>query len=160
MDIVVLLIGGSVLFLLWKIDNERSKNKGYKTGEDEYFDYLNQNPDLYQHFFEKIAEVSNDKLWAGFILNPKFAISDKAIGLIEEEEKKTEEIFKEAVKKGLSNVTLLVLYLQYATADPLFDQDTKKSYWVSTVLDRKSTDSFPHHNAIVHYLKQIGYIEE
>jgi len=127
-------------------------------GKDEYLDEISKHPDSYQYFFEKISEVANDNLWAKFILNSKFVLSEEGIKQIEEEEKKTDPILKDATEKGLSQIVLLVMYLQYATADPLFDQDTKKSHWVSVVLNRDSVDSFPHHNAIVQYLEKYGYI--
>ena len=62
--------------------------------------------------------------------------------------------------KFFQRVVLLVSYFQYATADPLFDQDAKKSNWISVIRNRKSVDSFPHHNAIVNHLEHCGYIGE
>ncbi len=127
--------------------------------KDDFLNELNKRPDLYQQFFEKIVGIADEKLWAKFILNPKFAISDEGVKQIGEEETKTDSIFKEAVEMGLNQVVLLTAYLQYATADPLFDQGKKKSYWISVVKNRKPVDSFPDHNAIANYLEKIGYIE-
>jgi hypothetical protein len=77
---------------------------------------------------------------------------------IEEEEKKTDPVLNGATERGLNQIVLFVLYLQYATSDPLFDHERKNSHWVSVVQNRKSVDSFPHHNAIVSILDKIGYI--
>ena len=126
--------------------------------KDEFLDGIRKHEGLYQLFFDKLTKVADTKIWAKFILNPKLALSEDGMKQIEEEEKKTDPIFKEATEKGLNQIILLVVYLQYATADPLFDQDTKKSYWVSVVQNRKSVDSFPHHNAIVSILDKLGYI--
>lgn len=126
---------------------------------DDFFVQLDKNPDLYQIFFEKLVQVADVKLWCAFVLNPKLSFSEEGIKRIEEEEKNTLPILSESEEKGLSQVVLFVIYLQYATADPLFDQDAKKSYWVSVVRNRKPVDSFPHHNAIIHYLRQSKYLE-
>ena len=161
MEIVVLLIGGLVIFLLWKIDDTRSKNKGHdKSKGDKFLNAIEAHPDLYQHFFEQIEKVADGKIWARYISDPKFALSEDGMSQMGEEEKKTDPIFKEATEKGLNQIVLLVTYLQYLMADPLFDQNTKKPYWVSVVQNRKSVDSFPDHNALAHRLEQYGYISE
>lgn len=126
--------------------------------KDKFLEELNRFSVLYQEFFNRIEKIADDKIWAKFILDPKFALSDESTNQIEKEEKKIELILKEVAEKGLNQIVLLVAYLQYATADPLFDQNTKKSYWISVVLNRKSIDSFPHHDAIINYLEQYGYI--
>lgn len=132
-------------------------NKLFK--KDEFVEEINKHSGLYQHFFEKIEEASDNKLWAKFILDPQFATSDECIKQIEKEEEKTDIIFKEATEEGLNQVVLLTTYLQYAAADPLFDQEKKKSYWISVIKNRKSVESFPDHNAVAHYLKRLGYIQ-
>lgn len=126
--------------------------------KDEFLDELGKHPDSYQIFFEKLVGVADKKIWAKFMLSPEFALSNDGIRQIEEEERKTDPILKKATEEGLNQVVILVAFLQYVTADPLFDQDTKKSCWISIVQNRKSVDSFPHHNAIANYLKQCGYI--
>lgn len=135
-------------------------SKIFGTEKDEYLDELQRKPIEYQHFFEQIEKVADAKIWARFILSSKFALSEEGLKQIGEEEKKTEQIFKKAIENNLNQVVLLVVYLQYATADPLFDQNARKSHWVSVVRNRKSIDSFPDHNAIINYLKQCGYIGE
>lgn len=127
--------------------------------KDEFLEEVKKNTGLYQIFFEKMVKVADDKLWAKFLLNPKFATSDEGVKQIEEEEKKTDPILNKAKAEGLNSVALLVIYLQYASADPLFDQGNKKSYWVSVIQKRKSVDSFPDHRSIIHYLERYGYIE-
>ena len=117
-------------------------------------------PDLYQHFFERIEKVADGKTWAKYINNVEFALSDEAYEKILKEEEKLEHIYEEAKAKGLNQIVLLVLYLQYLQADPLFDHDKKRSFWVSVSRNRKSVDSFPDHNAIAHLLSQYGYISE
>lgn len=126
--------------------------------KDEFLDELKRHPELYQSFFDKLVKVADKDLWARLILNPKSALSGDGLEQIEEEEKRTDPILNEATAKGLNQIVLFVLYLQYATSDPLFDQDTKKAYWVSVVQNRKSVDSFLHHNAIVSILDKLGYI--
>jgi len=125
--------------------------------KDEFIEELNKYPGLYQYFFDKIVKVTNDEIWAKFIRSSEFTKKD--FKQLEKEEKKTDPILKEATEKGLNEIVLLVSYLQYATADPLFDQGLKKSYWINVVLNRKSIDSFPDHNAIVHILEECGYIK-
>jgi len=125
--------------------------------KDEFIEKLNKCPSLYQYFFDKIVKVTNDEIWAKFIRNSEFTKKD--FKQLEKEEKKIGPILKEATEKGLNEIVLLVSYLQYATADPLFNQGPKKSYWINVVLNRKSIDSFPDHNAIVHILEECGYIE-
>ncbi len=162
MEIVSLLIGGLVIYLLWKVDDERSKNKNRNkpTKGDEFLEELEKHPDLYQHFFERIEKTADGKTWAKYIGNVEFAFSDEAFEKIQKEEEKLENIYEEAKTKGLNQVVLLVLYLQYLIADPLFDQDKKKSFWVSVSRNRKSVDSFPDHNYIVNRLSKYGYISD
>jgi hypothetical protein len=161
MEIGILLIGGLVIFLLWKIDDMRSKNKEHaKPNGDKFLSALEESPDSYQHFFEQIEKVADGKIWGRYISDSEFAFSEEGMSKMEKEEKKTDPIFKEATAKGLNQVVLLVVYLQYLMADPLFDHDTKKPYWVSVVRNRKSVDSFPSHNALAHLLEQYGYISE
>lgn len=135
-------------------------SKLFGTETDEYLNELRRKPVEYQRFFEQIEKVADAKAWARFILNSKFALSEEGVKQIEEEEKKTEPIFKRAKEENLNQVVLLVVYLQYATADPWFDQDAKKSCWISVVQNRKSVDSFPDPYAIANYLKHYGYIGE
>ncbi|KKU67682.1 MAG: hypothetical protein UX89_C0013G0018 [Parcubacteria group bacterium GW2011_GWA2_47_16] len=127
--------------------------------KDEFLDEVKRHQGLYQLSFVKLTEIADAKIWAKLILNPKFALSEDGMKKIEAEEKNTDPVFKEATEKGLNQIVLLVLYLQYATADPLFDQNTKKPYWVTVVQNRKPVDSFPHHNAIVSILNKLGYIQ-
>jgi hypothetical protein len=126
--------------------------------KDEFLEELQNYPDSYQSFFVKLTDVADEKVWAKFMLNPKFALSEEGVKQIEKEEIKTFPILEEATKCGLNQVVLLVAYLQYATADPLFDQGAKKTYWISIIRNRKPTDSFPHHYSIANYLEQYGYI--
>lgn len=150
-----------ILFALWKVDNTRSKNKGHdKSKGDKFLNAIEGHSDLYQHFFEQIEKVADGKIWTRYISDPKFALSEEGMSQMEKEEEKTNPIFKEATEKGLNQIVLLVVYLQYLMADPLFDHDTKKPYWVSVVQNRKSEDSFPDHNALAHRLEQHGYISE
>ena len=131
MEIVALLIGGLVIYLLWKVDDERSKNKNRnkQTKGDRFLEELEKQPDLYQHFFEKIERTADEKAWAKYIGNVEFAFSDEAYEKIQKEEEKLEHIYEEAKTKGLNQIVLLVLYLQYLMADPLFDHDKKKLFW-------------------------------
>lgn len=126
--------------------------------KDKFLEELNKNPNLYQEFFNRLVEVADESVWAKFILNSEFALSDEATKIIEKEEKKMEPIFKEGEKRKINQVVLLVAYLQYATADPLFDHEKKKNFWIDVVRNRKSIDSFPHHNAIADNLHKLGYI--
>ncbi len=157
MEIGILFISGFVIFLLWKIDSIKKVDLIKK---DEYVNELTKHPDLYQSFFEKIVGVANSEVWASLILNPKFLTSDKNVVIMKKEEDKIGKIYKEATNKGLNETVLIILYLQYATSDPLFDQGRRESEWVSVVINRQEIDSFPDHNAIARYLQKIDYLEK
>ena len=115
--------------------------------KDEFLEEIKRNSGLYQLFFVKLVKTINDKIYAKVFLGRNIEVweSDE----FKKEDDKLFEVLKEGEKKGLNGIVLFTIFLQYATADPLFDQDAKKSYWVSVVQNRKLVDSFPHHNAII-----------
>ena len=122
--------------------------------KDAYLEEVGTNASQYQRLFEKLLEVADDKIWGLPVLRPERSESqvNKWVEMMEKEEKKTVKIFEEATRAGLNQVFLLVIYLQYATAD-LYDREKNKKHWVLTVLNRKPIDSFPDHRRVMYELK-------
>lgn len=83
MEIVALLIsvliGCLIVYFVYgkAITGDIGDIKRHLAKKDEYLDEISKHPDSYQHFFEKISEVADDKLWAKFIFNPTLSSQRK-----------------------------------------------------------------------------------
>ncbi len=122
--------------------------------KDEFLEELGRRQESYQSLFNKLIQTVDDAPYARYVSG----LPELEAGEYEIENRKLLKILKETQNKGLNFLALFVAFLQYAKAD-IYDRETKKAYWISTILHRKKIDSFPDHNAILHIIKELDMLD-
>ena len=122
--------------------------------DDFYSEITEKNKYKYQYHFSKIIEevdTGPHNRW----------LSGKPEKKDGEYEKAAEKVSKivDNIEDDIYWLIVYVMFLQYALAD-VIQRELHKHQWVDTVLNRKGTDFFPHHNSVLQILEKAGLFDE